>query len=596
MRQPNLDSIPLDAATADVDVSYCAMLGLGCCTPRVQLDIERPRTCAFVVSPPLTPDVAHATAGTMIALPHRMFAGVALLCLAMKSMAQTPTPANFTGQQHETYDTWLSLVNGIGSEASVAALMPLTSQAASVLWPTAQLNLTSANVVLISCDPEDYAGFITASTLLEAAENAEALAIILYSRQADFCEYSDAASTYERGYTLQNQNDTKNVLASIQMLQAKDGVNDTYLSIDRNTTTRTNIGAMSATGSAAASSSTSPGDDGGPPPTTAVAMIILYSITGVITCLFLVIIVTGALRAHRHPERYGPRNILGRARQSRAQGLARAMLDSLPIVKVGEQENSKPGDVELGSADTQNQAAENSASTESSARVALPEIATGGSDAASPKAQSAVQEESGIAAAAAAESSAVPEHSHENEGCSICTEDFELGQDQRVLPCNHRFHPACIDPWLLNVSGTCPLCRIDLRPPGSSTDETSNENAVDGTAPPLGLPNSSAERERGSVRRSRMPSIISMGQPERMSRQQRISALRDFNRRRAGAGLGTDGVASPEVSSEEAELSLRRRLRNAFRIRTRRTGQPSDETMESGDAHENPGNVEPRQR
>jgi hypothetical protein len=25
------------------------------------------------------------------------------------------------------------------------------------------------------------------------------------------------------------------------------------------------------------------------------------------------------------------------------------------------------------------------------------------------------------------------------------------------LPCKHQFHPACIDPWLINVSGTCPL-------------------------------------------------------------------------------------------------------------------------------------------
>jgi hypothetical protein len=26
-----------------------------------------------------------------------------------------------------------------------------------------------------------------------------------------------------------------------------------------------------------------------------------------------------------------------------------------------------------------------------------------------------------------------------------------------VLPCQHKYHPNCIDPWLLNVSGTCPL-------------------------------------------------------------------------------------------------------------------------------------------
>lgn len=51
-------------------------------------------------------------------------------------------------------------------------------------------------------------------------------------------------------------------------------------------------------------------------PTTAVAMIILYSITGIITALFLCIIVVGAIRAHRHPERYGPRNMLGRPRVS----------------------------------------------------------------------------------------------------------------------------------------------------------------------------------------------------------------------------------------------------------------------------------------
>jgi hypothetical protein len=34
----------------------------------------------------------------------------------------------------------------------------------------------------------------------------------------------------------------------------------------------------------------------------------------------------------------------------------------------------------------------------------------------------------------------------------------------RVLPCNHSFHPACIDPWLLNVSGTCPLWYVIFDP------------------------------------------------------------------------------------------------------------------------------------
>ena len=41
--------------------------------------------------------------------------------------------------------------------------------------------------------------------------------------------------------------------------------------------------------------------------------------------------------------------------------------------------------------------------------------------------------------------------------CSICVEPFAEGESTRVLPCGHDFHPACIDPWLLSVSGTCPL-------------------------------------------------------------------------------------------------------------------------------------------
>ena len=80
-------------------------------------------------------------------------------------------------------------------------------------------------------------------------------------------------------------------------------------------------------------------------------MVILFSITGIITALFLIIIVIGAIRAHRTPQRYGPRNSLGRPRQSRAKGLARAMLETLPIVKFNNQ-NQKPApnadNVELG--------------------------------------------------------------------------------------------------------------------------------------------------------------------------------------------------------------------------------------------------------
>lgn len=201
---------------------------------------------------------------------------------------------------------------------------------------------------------------------------------------------------------------------------------------------------------------------GGPSPSTAVAMIILYSITGVITALFLVIIITGAVRAHRHPERYGPRNVLGRPRQSRARGLARAMLDTLPIHKFGEKETeqTKPGDIELGSGSAHDRAESQDAGVpvagmEQTAGTHL----RGGEEA---DATAGADEKDITASGAAATQTRHDPTAHAADednslGCSICTEDFEKGQDVRVLPCNHSFHPACIDPWLLNVSGTCPL-------------------------------------------------------------------------------------------------------------------------------------------
>ena len=50
------------------------------------------------------------------------------------------------------------------------------------------------------------------------------------------------------------------------------------------------------------------------------------------------------------------------------------------------------------------------------------------------------------------------------ETCPICIVDFEEGDDLRVLPCEgkHRFHQECVDQWLLELSGSCPICRQGL--------------------------------------------------------------------------------------------------------------------------------------
>lgn len=177
-------------------------------------------------------------------------------------------------------------------------------------------------------------------------------------------------------------------------------------------------------------------------------MIILYSITGIITALFLGIIITGAVRAHRHPERYGPRRIAGRVRQSRARGIARAMLETIPIVKFGDESpgdgvDAAKRDVEMVSHESGH---EHSPRSESIADV----------EETTPRETDLPEQETDHPTAA-------PEHkpdaAHDagNFSCPICTDDFIKGQDLRVLPCQHQFHLECIDPWLVNVSGTCPL-------------------------------------------------------------------------------------------------------------------------------------------
>jgi len=46
--------------------------------------------------------------------------------------------------------------------------------------------------------------------------------------------------------------------------------------------------------------------------------------------------------------------------------------------------------------------------------------------------------------------------------CPICLERFQLDDSVRTLPCLHRMHTTCIDPWLSEQNATCPVCKFSV--------------------------------------------------------------------------------------------------------------------------------------
>jgi len=46
-----------------------------------------------------------------------------------------------------------------------------------------------------------------------------------------------------------------------------------------------------------------------------------------------------------------------------------------------------------------------------------------------------------------------------NSSCPICLVDFEEQTRIKLLPCDHGFHPECIEPWIGERSDSCPICR-----------------------------------------------------------------------------------------------------------------------------------------
>jgi hypothetical protein len=286
-------------------------------------------------------------------------------------------------------------------------------------------------VAYISCeDPVD--SDVTANDMVNTIMDKKPKAILLYSSQTTSCALEGQDLSYQSILTFVDSSDSLKLLDILNKTNDQDEIK-VYIS---GNTTDTPVESMTP----------DRGDH------SAVAMSILYSITGLITMLFLLIIAAGAIRAHRYPERYGPRGADGgHGRQSRAKGIARAVLDTIPIVKFGEPSSPKKAptmeldvssvrnvrDLEAGipratsTPDTPDAARKANGTAEANVNMASPRLTSG----------------TGGASTVAVE----------NLDCTICTDKFVVGEDVRVLPCDHKYHPGCIDPWLTEVSGTCPL-------------------------------------------------------------------------------------------------------------------------------------------
>jgi hypothetical protein len=293
-------------------------------------------------------------------------------------------------------------------------------------------------IAFLCCDNDNATAVV--NRLMEDAPRA----ILLYSIHGNSCSLDGDDLSYNTIYTMGDSD------------EAADTVNNT---IRAGGTLRATItGSLNATNTPSSTQEQQNGSN------SAIAMSVLYSITGLITVLFLIIIVSGAVRAHRYPERYGPRSGYGgRPPQSRAKGLARAVLETLPIVRFGD---PAKGDRSFELESQRSATAQDP--TLGTRLSAIPEEPRTPQDRKSDVASmsgAAPQPEVTPAESQQSDADAVGRERHKAEGrpsdehvvCSICTEDFTVGEEVRLLPCSHQFHPPCIDPWLINISGTCPL-------------------------------------------------------------------------------------------------------------------------------------------
>ncbi|WWC90745.1 uncharacterized protein L201_005682 [Kwoniella dendrophila CBS 6074] len=293
-------------------------------------------------------------------------------------------------------------------------------------------------------------------------------------------------------------------------------------------TARNSTGQATATGIPNASTTSDSSSGSGSNKKTSAPMIVLYAITGVVSFMFVFMLIMGARRAMLHPERYGRREDDDEhGPQSTARGLAQAVLDTFPVIKYNRANDRFGNSGGIGNGtppkrlSSENNLVSNSISlneidhSEGDVNTGLYRgaprrnslVGGGGyqngyythNDAESSKSgrgDGGVQvSEVERRMSSIASGSGTPIQSDEeatmglgndDQQCPICLVDFEPGDDLRILPCEreHAYHQTCIDPWLLEVSSSCPLCRKDFNAPSTSIASNTQNQADSSTSSP----------------------------------------------------------------------------------------------------------------
>lgn len=69
----------------------------------------------------------------------------------------------------------------------------------------------------------------------------------------------------------------------------------------------------------------------------------------------------------------------------------------------------------------------------------------------------------------------------EQSSCTICMEDFKVGDDVKTLPCLHLYHMDCIDAWLRH-GNDCPICKTCIGKDCCGGDSSFHSSSKQGMA------------------------------------------------------------------------------------------------------------------